>query len=250
MRSVFTLLSLAALAAVNLAAPITNSNGGTEYRTCNRPGVFALTFDDGPGRDSYDLAKYLHANGIKATFFTTGYNTVKESFDTAIVETEDGPKTYNEVLQYIDQVGHEVASHTYSHAVLSGKSAAEVEEELNLQSDVIFKAIGKRPIVMRPPEGATDAVSDKVIGSLGYVNVKWDVDTKDYMEQGLASEQGIIQAIVEHDEPGVTLGHISLQHDIHPASFNILNPWYIKYIQSKKYTFVTVSDCLGISAYR
>lgn len=61
------------------AAPITtsaNSTLVTRYDHCNRSGVFALTFDDGPSQYSYDLAKVLHQQGIKATFFINGNNTV------------------------------------------------------------------------------------------------------------------------------------------------------------------------------
>lgn len=251
MRSALALFSLA-FAAVSFAAPATNPGSGTGaiFKTCNRPGVFALTFDDGPNENSYGLAKYLHSEGIKATFFTNSHNYFSSPFDTTTTETEDGTKTYQEVLQFYDQMGHEVASHTYSHAILTTLTAEGVAEELNLQSDTIFRAIGKRPAFMRPPTGVTDVNSDQVIGNLGYSNILWDVDTKDYENAGLPAEQARVREIIEADVPGVTLGHISLQHDVHLASVNILTPWYIEYIRSKNYTFVTVSDCIGLSAYQ
>lgn len=75
------ILSLTALVLSGLvaAAPVitsTNSTLVTRYDHCNRAGVFALTFDDGPSQYSYDLAKVLHQQGIKATFFINGNNTV------------------------------------------------------------------------------------------------------------------------------------------------------------------------------
>ena len=48
----------------------------TTYSHCNRPGVFALTFDDGPSQYSWGLAKSLKDQGIKATFFINGNNAV------------------------------------------------------------------------------------------------------------------------------------------------------------------------------
>lgn len=146
-------------------------------------------------------------------------------------------------------MGHEVASHTYRHTVLVGLTAEEIEEEMNMQSDLIYEAIGKRPALMRPPTGETDAVADQVLSSLGYTNVLWDIDTKDYTDGSFATQQSIITTIVDQDDAGSTLGHISLQHDVHEQSSVELTPWYISYIRGKGYTFVTVSECLGISAY-
>lgn len=250
MRTIVALVSLA-FAAVSFSAPITtDSSSSALIKTCNRPGVFALTFDDGPNEFSWDLAKLLNANGVKATFFTNGYNFIKTGFNTTTAETHDGSKNYIEVLQLYDQLGHEVASHTYEHKLLVGQTTEEIEYQMNTQSDLIFEAIGKRPALMRPPEGSTDAVSDKVLKDLGYTNVLWDIDTKDYLVQGFSTQQGIIQDVVENDVSGETLGHISLQHDVHVQSATELTPWYIDYIKSKNYTFVTVSDCLGISAYQ
>jgi peptidoglycan/xylan/chitin deacetylase (PgdA/CDA1 family) len=46
------------------------------YISCNKPGVFAFTFDDGPYQYSWDLAKSLNQQGIPATFFINGNNWV------------------------------------------------------------------------------------------------------------------------------------------------------------------------------
>jgi peptidoglycan/xylan/chitin deacetylase (PgdA/CDA1 family) len=46
------------------------------YVSCNRPKIFSLTFDDGPSDYSWDLAKDLHAQGVRATYFINGKNWV------------------------------------------------------------------------------------------------------------------------------------------------------------------------------
>ncbi|OAD03193.1 carbohydrate esterase family 4 protein, partial [Mucor lusitanicus CBS 277.49] len=194
---------------------------------CNRAGVFALTFDDGPSQYSYDLAKSLHQQGIKATFFINGNNT-----------------TYLEVVKYYYDSGHELASHTYEHLNLAGKTEAEVRRQMNAQSDVIFAATGRRPQLMRPPEGALDDNASRILKELGYSNVMWDVDPKDWELKGLAAEQSIVQAIMDADTP-TTLGHIGLLHDIHPTTVNTLVPWITQYVRQKGLQFVTVSDCIG-----
>lgn len=78
MHSLLLPFAALALGCFVSAAPITavNSTLVARYDHCNRAGVFALTFDDGPSQYSYDLAKSLHQQGIKATFFINGNNTV------------------------------------------------------------------------------------------------------------------------------------------------------------------------------
>jgi peptidoglycan/xylan/chitin deacetylase (PgdA/CDA1 family) len=46
------------------------------YVSCKNPGQFAMTFDDGPYKYSWDLAKTLKDQGVKATFFINGKNWV------------------------------------------------------------------------------------------------------------------------------------------------------------------------------
>ncbi|GAN10942.1 chitin deacetylase [Mucor ambiguus] len=233
------------------AAPITtvNSTLVTRYDHCNRAGVFALTFDDGPSQYSYDLAKSLHQQGIKATFFINGNNTVDILHNKTPTNTSDGMKTYLEVVKYYYDAGHELASHTYEHINLAGKTEAEVRRQMNAQSDVIFAATGRRPQLMRPPEGALDDNASRILKELGYSNVMWDVDPKDWELKGLATEQSIVQTIMDADTPS-TLGHIGLLHDIHPTTVNTLVPWITQYVRQKGLQFVTVSDCIGVAAYQ
>ncbi|KAK4516109.1 uncharacterized protein ATC70_011071 [Mucor velutinosus] len=247
------LISLTALAigCFVSAAPITtvNSTLVTRYDHCNRAGVFALTFDDGPSQYSYDLAKSLHQQGIKATFFINGNNTVDILNNKTPTNTSDGMKTYLEVVKYYYDAGHELASHIYEHLNLAGKTEAEVRRQMNAQSDVIFAATGRRPQLMRPPEGALDDNASRVLKELGYSNVMWDVDPKDWERKGLAAEQSIVQTIMDADTP-TTLGHIGLLHDIHLSTVNTLVPWITQYVRQKGLQFVTVSDCIGVAAYQ
>jgi peptidoglycan/xylan/chitin deacetylase (PgdA/CDA1 family) len=101
---------------------------------------------------------------------------------------------------------------------------------------------------MRPPEGALDRLSSSVLASLGYSNILWDVDTKDYEKNLVASQQNVT-SIMDHDT-ATTLGHIGLLHDIHEQTVATLTPWLIGYIKTKGLQFVTVSDCIGVPAYR
>ncbi|KAF1798399.1 hypothetical protein FB192DRAFT_1391355 [Mucor lusitanicus] len=215
------------------------------YVSCNKPGVFALTFDDGPYEFSWDLAKSLNEQGIAATFFINGKNWVDVLTDS--VTTSDGKKTYLEVVKHYKDMGHEIASHTYEHKELAGLSDSEIEYQMNTQSDVIYKAIGMRPAIMRPPAGSYDQNTLKVLRKLGYSVVNWDVDTRDWATHNLNDEEQAYKTM-DKDTPS-TLGHITLEHEVYDQTVNSLVPWAIKYVKSKNYKFVTMSECLGVTDY-
>ncbi|KAI8354060.1 hypothetical protein BD560DRAFT_336445, partial [Blakeslea trispora] len=215
------------------------------YVSCNRPGVFALSFDDGPYQYSWDLAKSLKEQNITATFFINGNNWVNVETDS--VDTSDGQKTYMEVIAHYKEMGHEVASHTYQHKVLAGLSTEDIEYQMNTQSDIIKKAIGLRPAIMRPPTGAYDDNALATLRKLGYAVVNWDVDTNDWRNHNFEEEKAAYQAMDQ--DTAKSIGHITLEHEVFDQTVNELVPWAIEYIKSKNYEFVTVSDCLGVPAY-
>ncbi|KAI9487314.1 MAG: hypothetical protein EXX96DRAFT_497836 [Benjaminiella poitrasii] len=248
---------IVSLASVAMAVPVAKSTvkavkaptgdnvEGGVYISCNRSGVFALTFDDGPYEYSWDLAKSLNEQGIPATFFINGKNWVDVESDS--VKTSDGEKTYMEVIAHYKEMGHQIASHTLEHKELAGATAKEVEYQMDTLSDIIEKAAGVRPAVMRPPAGSYDTNVLNTLRKLGYSVVTWDVDTQDWLTHNLDDEETAYKQM--DSDKSSTLGHITLEHEVYDQTVNQLIPWAIKYIKSKNYEFVTVSDCLGVPAY-
>lgn len=52
--------------------------------------------------------------------------------------------------------GHEVASHTWDHKILTKITPAQIRDELERTDRAIERITGKRPTLMRPPQGGTD----------------------------------------------------------------------------------------------
>ncbi len=76
--------------------------------------------------------------------------------------------------------GHEVASHTWTHRILTELGPEEIREELERTNDAMERLTGRRPTLTRPPQGRTD---DTVLGisrDLGLSEVLWSVTGKDY----------------------------------------------------------------------
>jgi peptidoglycan/xylan/chitin deacetylase (PgdA/CDA1 family) len=91
------------------------------------PGILCLTYDDGPGRTegnevdpgprTAELGRFLHSEGIQATFFVVG------KFASQL----------GDILAELKTLGHLVANHTYDHPSLP----AFVERGGNLEDQVV-----------------------------------------------------------------------------------------------------------------
>jgi peptidoglycan/xylan/chitin deacetylase (PgdA/CDA1 family) len=96
----------------------------------------ALTFDDGY-LSHYHIAKYLYEEGIKATFFVV---THLKNFEGKPLLT-----IYPELLQEMNDMGHEIGSHSCTHPILTELPPWRLEHELVESKNWLEKTL-KRPI--------------------------------------------------------------------------------------------------------
>ena len=101
----------------------------------------ALTYDDGPYLYTNDLLDILQSYGFKATFYVTGVNNGKGPIDST--------PAWTSVIKRMIADGHQVASHTWSHADLSTLSDADRTTEMVKNEMAIRNIIGKFPTYMR-----------------------------------------------------------------------------------------------------
>ena len=101
------------------------------YTACNVDGPYiAMTYDDGPHAVlTPRLLDMLKERNIKATFYMVGQNVV----------------AYPQIVKRMVAEGHEVASHSWSHPLLSKMSDAGVKEQLSKTHEAIKNAAGVRP---------------------------------------------------------------------------------------------------------
>ena len=181
--------------------------------------LVALTFDDGPHPSlTPQLLDILKKHEVAVTFFVLGKNV----------------RAYPQVVARAYQEGHEIASHSYSHPILSKSGAAKVKSELDSTAAAIESACGVRPRVMRPPYGAmTQAQRQKVNQEYGYHIIFWDVDPLDWRRPG----SGVVaQRLIQGAKPGSIL----LAHDIHAGTVEAMDQ-AIAGLKARGYRFVTVS---------
>ncbi|KAJ3127619.1 hypothetical protein HK098_006058 [Nowakowskiella sp. JEL0407] len=207
---------------------------------CKTPGVFALTFDDGPFMYEPTLLQKLDAAGVKATFFINGDN---------YVTTSDQP--YAGWIQNLYNSGHQIASHTMTHPDLATLSVTKIQQELTNLETVIFNIIGKKPAQLRPPFGSFNANVLKVADSLGYNTIAlWNVDTDDHeTDNATTSMQNMVNALETLCPVPGSVAALSLAHSPLASSTTFVD-LLIPYVKSRGYRFVTLSECVGAPAYK
>ena len=187
-------------------------------------GTVALTFDDGPNPEFtlkiLDVLKRYH---IKATFFEVGAEASK----------------YPAIVKQIDASGMPVNSHSETHPMLTKISEAQLQHEVAKPNAVIYNIIGKKPVCLRYPFGASNQHVREVIRSHGLVPVSMGWNSFDYERPGVDK---IVKQVVSNAHSGTVI----LLHD----GFAGLNreqtlealPLIIEGIQKKGLGFSVICD--------
>jgi len=125
--------------------------------------TLALTYDDGPGTRTGELADYLAAQGIPAAFFINGTKV---------------PGRQAHVDKIIAR-GHLLANHTHNHLQLTRLASGKIVSEI-ADTDAIIRAVQPAgPFVLRAPFGAWNGAVARTVNGTAmkkYVgSVFWDV---------------------------------------------------------------------------
>lgn len=178
----------------------------------------ALTFDDGPhSKYTEQLLDGLAKRNAKVTFFVTG------------AHAEENPK----LILRMQQEGHLIGNHTYSHIQLNGCNREEYKRELLKTAEVVEQITGETVSFVRPPYGIWDKTLEK---ELLMLPVFWNVDPKDWC---CDNADTIVQRIVSQAEEG----DIILMHDYYASSVEAALR-IVDVLQEKGFVFVTVDELL------
>lgn len=183
----------------------------------------AITFDDGPGPYTDGLLDELAKRGVVVTFFMQGHNASR----------------YPSVVKKAYEAGHQIASHTYDHPILTSLSDTAIQNQLSATANVLNRAAGaSNSYMVRPPYGSINA---RVLSALNAPAILWSVDTRDW-------ESRNADAVYQHIMSDTRDGSIVLLHDIHPTTI----PGALRGIDAllaQGYELVTVSELLRRRGY-
>ncbi|KAI9138248.1 hypothetical protein BKA69DRAFT_1031603, partial [Paraphysoderma sedebokerense] len=202
---------------------------------CKVPGSISITYDDGPSPLTTTLLNTLSSMNVRTTFFVIG--------------SSIGNPGMKQVVAEAARRGHDIASHSFTHSNFLTLSDQQIRDEITRTETAIFNAIGRRPRYFRPPFGAIDARVARIVQSMGYKTILWNIDTKDFLNPNdhQAQERAYSTAFLGRSTS--TAAFISLQHDIHQGTVNAARRIYEFSIRNG-YRPQSVSACLQESAYR
>jgi peptidoglycan-N-acetylglucosamine deacetylase len=151
----------------------------------------ALTYDDGPNDPhTLRLLEVLARHDVRATFFLIGRYVQQRP----------------EIAREIVKAGHVAGNHTFTHPLLTLRSAADIRRELSDCRSALRDAIGEHSSLFRPPFGGRRPAVLKIAGELGLEPVMWNVTGYDWN----APPAAVIEGKVAKQIRG---GNVILLHD-------------------------------------
>jgi peptidoglycan/xylan/chitin deacetylase (PgdA/CDA1 family) len=216
--------------------------GPETIRRCSVPGTVALTFDDGPNRYTGDLLNLLDKYDAKATFFITGINNGKGAID-------DHDLPWEPLIARMEERGHQIASHTWSHHDLGKASHSQLREEMFKNEAALRNILGKFPAYMRPPYSSCGRENGclEEMGALGYHIVLFDIDSRDYSNDSpdkIQVSKDVFDNALDSAKPSEK-SWLVIAHDVHEQTVHNLTEHMLKRLLSDGYRPVTVGECLG-----
>ncbi len=167
------------------------------------PGSVVLTYDDGPGPKSAELARLLREEGVPATFFVLG----------------ESIRHYGEELHAYVEAGHTVALHSeyhrpFTHPLVAKDQLAKVRGRVEQHLGADFFA-GRQPWY-RPPYGIGDEPVPGYTGPVGWHahGRDWDVTYGKDAQRQPQTVEGCVEDIMRALDR--FSGGIVLLHDFAP----------------------------------
>jgi peptidoglycan/xylan/chitin deacetylase (PgdA/CDA1 family) len=159
--------------------------------------MWALTYDDGPAKQTGEILDALAKRKMKATFFWLSKN---------------APSFASTAIARAKQEGHGLANHSATHAQLTKVSSTQLDREIIGSTTALESIYGQKLRFFRLPYGAgrTDANIRSRIEKAGLVHVFWNVDTLDWQDRNPSTIYQRTMKQVNQQGRGVILFH-----DIH-----------------------------------
>lgn len=189
----------------------------------------ALTYDDGPNDpQTLRLLEVLAKHNVRATFFLIGRYVQQRP----------------EIVLEIVKARHVIGNHTFTHPLLTFKTAAEVRKELSDCRSAIQDAVGEHSNLFRPPFGGRRPAVLRIARELGLEPIMWNVTGYDWsappavvIEKKVSSQIRGGDVILLHDG-----GHKQMGAD--RSQTVLATDHLITRYKSEGYDFVTIQQML------
>ncbi len=184
--------------------------------------MVAIAFDDGPIAGSDCPARIQNAiseNGFHATFFYWGERIAGNEAE----------------IKRAQELGFEIANHTWSHPDMTKLSADQMKEEIQKCANALTAITGQEEFLIRPPYLAVNDTFKQVAGvplvNCSVYSMDWDGATKDQ----------IINTITSGMADGSLNGQVVLVHENYETTAQAME-YLAPYMKSQGWQIVTVSE--------
>ncbi|PVZ60319.1 polysaccharide deacetylase [Arthrobacter sp. H-02-3] len=215
------------------AAPFPAALAGRDVETIPGAGrVVALTFDAGANAAGLpSILQSLAAAGVRATFFLTGSWAAANPGGVAAIVAG----------------GHRVGNHSMTHPAFTGLPDAGIADQVT-SAERAIRAAGADPRpLFRFPFGDRDARTIATVNNLGYLPVRWSVDTLGWKgTSGGVTAQLVADRVLAALQPGeIVLMHIGSNPDDGTTLDADALPRLINRIRQAGYGFTTLDALVG-----
>ncbi|HDO27590.1 MAG TPA: polysaccharide deacetylase family protein [Bacteroidetes bacterium] len=185
-----------------------------------------LTFDDGPHPEvTLKLLETLEKYNLPAAFFCIGKNV----------------NLHQPVLRKIVESGHLVANHSYSHhRWFDLFSSKKMVGEILAANKEIEQAVGKKPLLFRPPYGVTNPMLAKALQQTGMIPVGWGLRSFDTMHD----KEKVLRKLKKKTKPG----DIVLFHDTREKIIGVVAE-YAGWLKENNFEVVRLDKMFNIEVY-
>lgn len=181
-----------------------------------------LTFDAGyENGNTEQILEALKKHNVTATFFVVGH----------FIENNQ------ELVKRINEEGHNVASHSYSHPDMSLMSREDFRNEMTKLEENYKNITGKDLIKLyRPPQGKYSEQSLVYAREMGYKTILWSLAYVDWEDKQPTKEEAF-EKLLGRIHPGA----IVLLHNTSKTNAQILDELLSKW-EEMGYTFGDLKD--------
>lgn len=149
-----------------------------------REGALALSFDVTGGCGSIGtILNILRENDVRASFFVT-------------TEWVDA---YPEETKRIAAEGHDIGSRGFDRESMTGRPSGEIRKALEETSSKVQNLTGSKMTLFRAPYGEYNSTLVGIAASVGFLPVRWSVDSEDWKDYGVES---IVSKVTQSDSLG------------------------------------------------
>lgn len=207
--------------------------GNQVYRECQKEGMIAFTYDQGPSQYTGILLTALAKAGVKATF-----HIVPDYLDNPVLSAN---------LRRAATDGHLIGLF-----VKESITEANIKTYLSNATTIVKQYTGYGPQYLRfPSPGPSEGIL-KIVTGLGYRVTSYNMDSQDYNalnettdNEGHGSVYTTIRGILDQIVPPTLGSFVCVQRDLVQASV-MQTPAILSYAKAKGYKAVKLDACIGV----